>query len=330
MENLDMMSSRRSFLARSAASGAAFALAGLPALRPAAAQALAEINIAAIPSDISGSAYYAAANGYFKKAGMEASFGSFTSGPAITAAVVSGAADVGYSNVISLAIAHTKGLPVTILVPANLHVHEAPTAGLLAVKADSPIKTAKDFNNKIIAVIGLNNIADIAAREWIDKNGGDSKTVKSVELPFSTMKPALEAGRVDGAVLDTTGDPLLGKPGDTLRLVASTFDAVSTHFAPSVWFTTTDWVTKNPARAKAFVAAMREAGAWANTHHRESAIILANYAHNTPEQIDSYTRVTYGDKLPPELIQPNIDAAFKYGVIKAVFPASEIISPASA
>jgi NitT/TauT family transport system substrate-binding protein len=322
--------SRRSFLARSAASAAALAVAGVPALRPASAQALAPINVAAIPSDISGSAYYAAANGYFKKAGMEATFGSFTSGPAITAAVVSGAADVGYSNVISLAIAHTKGLPITILVPANLHVHEAPTSGLLAVKADSPIKTGKDFNGKIIAVIGLNNIADIAAREWIDKNGGDSSTVKSVELPFSTMKAALEAGRIDGASLDTTGDPTLGKPGDALRLVASTFDAVSTRFAPSVWFTTTGWVAKNPARAKAFVAAMREAGTWANGHHRESAEILSKYAHNTAEQINSYTRVTYGDKLPPSLIQPNIDVAFKYKVIAAAFPASDIISSASA
>lgn len=322
--------SRRSFIIGSAASLTAVAVAGIPSLRPAFAQALSPINVAAIPSDISGSAYYAAANGYFKKAGMEATFGAFNNGPAIAAAVVSGAADVGYSNVISLAIAHTKNLPVTILVPANLHVASAPTAGLLSVKADSPIKTAKDFNGKTIAVSGLNNIADIAMREWIDKNGGDSKTVKSLELPFSTMKAALDAGRVDGAVLDTTADPTLGKPGATLRLVASTFDAVATRFAPSVWFTTTDWVAKNPARAKAFAAAMREAGAWANTHHRESAEILAKYAHNTPEQIDSYTRVTYGDKLPPELIQPNIDAAAKYGVIPKIFPASEIISSASA
>jgi NitT/TauT family transport system substrate-binding protein len=318
--------SRRSFLARSTASAAALAVAGLPALRPASAQGLAPINVAAIPSDISGSAYYAAANGYFKKAGLEATFGAFTSGAAIAAAVISGSADVGYSNVISLAIAHVKGLPVTILVPANLHVHEAPTAGLLAVKADSPIKTAKDFNGKIIAVIGLNNIADIAAREWIDKNGGDSKTVKSVELPFSTMKAALEAGRIDGASLDTTGDPILGKPGDTLRLVGSTFDAISPHFAPSVWFSTKAWVAKNPGHAKAFVAAMREAGGWANTHHRESAEILAKYARNTAEQIDRFTRVTYGEKLPPELIQPNIDAAAKYGVIPASFPARELIS----
>jgi len=319
-------SSRRAFIARSAFAAAAL---GVPTLRSASAQDLAPLNVAAIPSDISGSAYYAADNGFFKKAGLNATFLALTSGPAIAAAVLGGSADVGYSNVISLAIAHARGLPVSILFPANLHVHDAPTAGLLAVKKTSTIATAKDLNGKVMAVIGLNNIADIAARAWIDKNGGDSKTVKSLELPFPEMKAALEAERIDAAVLDTTSDPTLGKPGDTLRLIASTFDAVSTHFAPSVWFSTTDWVAKHPAGAKAFVTAMHESAVWANAHHRESAAILSKYAHITPEQIDTFTRATYGDRLTPELIQPNIDVAAKYGVIKAPFPAADIISSAA-
>jgi NitT/TauT family transport system substrate-binding protein len=319
-------SSRRAFLARSAAASGAFAALGM---RTASAQGLTTLNVAAIPSDISGSAYYAADNGFFKKAGMDAQFLALTSGPAIAAAVLGGSADVGYSNVISLAIAHSRGLPITILFPANLHVHEAPTAGLLAVKKTSAITSAKDLNGKVMAVIGLNNIADIAARAWIDKNGGDSKTVKSVELPFPEMKAALEADRIDAAVLDTTGDPTLGKPGDTLRLIASTFDAVATRFAPSVWFSTTDWVTKHPAQAKGFVTAMRESALWANKNHRDSAVILAKYAHMTTAQIGTFTRATYGDRLTPELIQPNIDVAAKYGVIKAAFPASDIISSAA-
>jgi NitT/TauT family transport system substrate-binding protein len=321
-------SSRRAFLAQSATAAAAVTAFGVPASR-ASAQGLAALNVAAIPSDISGSAYYAADNGYFKKAGLNATFLALTSGAAIASAVLGGSADVGFSNVISLAIAHSRGLPITMLFPANLHVHDAPTAGLLAVKKTSPITSAKDLNGKVMAVIGLNNIADIAARDWIDKNGGDSKTVKSVELPFPEMKAALEADRIDAAVLDTTGDPLLGKPGDTLRLIASTFDAVSTHFAPSVWFSTTDWVAKHPAAAKAFVTAMRESAVWANGHHRESAEILAKYARITPAQIDAFVRTTYGDRLTPELIQPNIDVAAKYGVIKAAFPAAEVISSAA-
>jgi NitT/TauT family transport system substrate-binding protein len=320
------VSSRRAFLARSAAAAAAMGALGTRAVS---AQSLLTLNVAAIPSDIAGSAYYAADNGYFKKAGLDAQFLGITNGAAITAAVLGGSADIGYSNVISLAIAHTKGLPITILFPANLHVHEAPTAGLLAVLKTSPIVAAKDFNGKVIAVSGINNIADIAMRNWIDKNGGDSKTVKSLELPFPQMKAAVEAGRIDGAACDTTSDATLGKPGDTLRLIASTFDSVSTRFAPSVWFSTTDWVSKHTAEARAFVAGMRESAQWSTSHHRESAVILAKYTHVTPEQIGEFQRATYGDHLTPELIQPNIDVAAKYGVIKATFPAAELISSAA-
>ncbi len=71
---------------------------------------------------------------------------------------------------------------------------------------------------------------------------------------------------------------------------------------------------------------MRESALWANSHHRESAEILSKYARATTEQINAITRVTYGDHLTAELIQPNIDLAAKYGVIKAAFPASSMIS----
>jgi NitT/TauT family transport system substrate-binding protein len=317
--------SRRTFLERSGAACAALAGAGAGVLRPAAAQEPAPLNVAAIPSDISGSAYYAADNGYFKQGGLAASFLGLANGPAIASAVLGGSADVGYSNVISLAIAHTRNLPVTILFPANLHVHDAPTAGLLCVKKSSPIQSGKDLNGKVMAVIGLNNIADVAARAWIDKNGGDAKTVKSVELPFSEMKAALEAERIDAAVLDAS-DPLLGTPGDTIRLIASTFDAVAPRFAPSVWFSTTAWVAAHPAQAKAFVSAMRRSALWANGHHPESAVILSKYTTVPAKDIQSLRRATYGDRLTPELIQPNIDVAVAYGVIKAGFPAADIIT----
>jgi NitT/TauT family transport system substrate-binding protein len=315
---------RRAFVRRSTAAIAAAAWSA-PFARAAWAQGLAPLNVAAIPSDISGSAYDAADGGFFKKAGLDATFLGLANGPAITSAVVGGSADVGYSNVVSLAIAHTRGLPVTILFPANLHVHDAPTAGLLAVKRTSPIHSAKDINGKVMAVIGLNNIADIAARDWIDKNGGDSKTVKSVELPFSEMKAALETERLDAAVMDAS-DPLLGKPSDTLRLIASTFDAVAPRFAPSVWFSSTTWVAAHPAQARAFVAAMRDAAVWANAHHPESAAILAKYTLVPAADIQAVRRATYGERLTPELIQPNIDVAAAYGVIKAAFPAADLIA----
>ncbi len=318
------VSTRRTFVRGLLIAGSSGSIASFP--RTASAQALAPVSIAAIPSDISGEAYYAADMGFFKKNGIEATFAPFTNGGAISAAVISGAADVGYSNVVSLALAHSHGLPVTILAPANLHLHDAPTAGIMTVKKSSSIQNARDLNGKIVAVIGLNNIADIAARQWIDKNGGDVKSVKFVELPFGEMKAALEAGRVDAASLDATGDPLLGKPEDTLRVIGLSFDALAHRFVPSVWFTTTDWIGKHPATAKAFVTAMRETAMWANSHRRASADILAKYTHVTPQQIQSITRATYGDRVTSDEIQPDINAAAKYGTLKAVFPAGELLA----
>jgi len=105
------VSSRRAFLAAGAATAAAATAFGTRAVS---AQSSSTLNIAAIPSDIAGSAYYAADNGFFKRAGLDAQFLSIANGAAITAAVLGGSADIGYSNVISLATAHAKGLPITI------------------------------------------------------------------------------------------------------------------------------------------------------------------------------------------------------------------------
>jgi NitT/TauT family transport system substrate-binding protein len=292
--------------------------------RAAFGQTLAPLTVAAIPSEISAQAFYALANGTFKKDGLDVAIAKFPNGGATATAVITGAADVGYANAISVALARARNIPLTIIAAANMHVHDAPTAGIIAVKKTSPIQKASDLAGKTVAVIGINNIADLGTREWIDKNGGDVKAVKFIELPFSEMKAALEVGRIDAAALDATGDPQLGKPDDTLRIIGNAFDAIAPRFVPSIWFSTIDFTTKKSATAKAFVAAMRETAMWANTHHRDSAEILATVTRDTPQQIQSITRVTYGDRLTPELIQPSLDAAYKYGLVKQPFTAAEL------
>lgn len=322
-----MVLSRARFVTTGSAAALVAASGMLP--RGARAQSLEHLNIAVIPSDIAGQAYYAEGLGLFKRAGIETTIMPISNGGAISAAVVAGSADVGYSNVISLAAAHLRGLPLTILAPANMHLRSAPTSGILAVKKSSPYHDAKDLNGKTIAVNGIGNIVHIATRQWLDKNGGDSATVKFVELSLTTMVPALEAGRVDAAALDAIGDPTLGKADDPLRRIGSAYDAVALSFAPSVWFTTVSWAEKNPALLKKVVSIMNESAVWANAHHHESAAILAKFTQRPVEQIDGAVRATYGEKLTPELIQPDIDVAAKYGVISAKFSARDMISAAA-
>lgn len=318
-------SSRSAFLARGST-----AVLALAAVRPRAAfaQTLQPMTIGVLaPADISGQPYYALAQGFFRAAGYDVTIEPLANGSATISAVVGGHFDVAYSNMLSVAIAHGKGIELSILAPANLHVHEAPTTGILLVKRSSAINSAKDLTGKLIAVEGLANVAEISARTWIDKNGGDAQTVKFIESPGSAMPASILSDRVDAAVINAIYDTTVGKPDDPFRrLCSSTFDAISNRWAPSVWISSPKWIAEHPEAALAFVRVMRRTADWANKNHALSADILARYTKQSSAEIQGLRRVTYGTTISPGLIQPGIDAAAHYGLIKSSFPASDIIA----
>jgi NitT/TauT family transport system substrate-binding protein len=299
-------------------------LAAATVVRPAGAQTATGLRIALIPGDIAAQPYYAIDEGFFKRAGIDAAITPITGGPAIASAVASGAVDIGYSNVVSLAVAHDKGLPVTIVAPANLHTTQVVTAGILTVLKSGPLRGAKDLNGKTVAVNALNNISDVAVRAWMDANGGDSRSLKFAEIPFPLMPEAVRTGRVDAASIDAANEQILSRPDGDLRRLANVFDAVGSRFVVSVWFSTAGWVERNAASAKTFVAVMSQTATWANANHGASAVILAKYLSKKTEDIEAVTRVPYATRLTPDLVQPSIDVAVKYLGIKP-FAAPELI-----
>jgi NitT/TauT family transport system substrate-binding protein len=288
-------------------------------------QALVKLHLATIPSDFAGQLYYAKDMGFFQKAGFDVDITPLNAGPAIAAAIAGGTVDLGFSNVVSLALAHDKGLPFVIVAPANMYVVDSPTIGLIGVARAGTINSAKDLNGKTLAVGVIHNITDLGARAWIDATGGDSKTIRYLEVPIPEMAVAVKSGRVDAAVMDQGVYPTLGKPGDPLRILANSFSVVAPTFVAGGWFTTSDWIKNHPVEAKKFADVMRQTAVWANSHHDESAVILGRYLNEAPEQIRAINRVTYGTTLNPQLVQPSIELCAKYGVIKGSFPARELL-----
>jgi NitT/TauT family transport system substrate-binding protein len=313
------MTTRAQFLAAAGAVGA------VAAVCPVGAQTPSTLRIALIPGDIAAQPYYAIDEGFFRRAGIEATITPITGGPAIASAVASGAVDIGYSNVVSLAVGHDRGLPFTIIAPANLHTTQVVTAGILTVLKSGPLRSARDLNGKTVAVNALNNISDVAVRDWMDTNGGDSRSLKFAEMPFPLMPEAVRAGRVDAASIDAANEQILSQPDGDLRRLADVFNAVASRFVVSVWFTTGAWIERNPALAKSFVTVMSQTAGWANANHAASAVILAKYLNKKTEDITAVTRVPYETRITPELVQPSIDVAVKYLGIKP-FAAADFIS----
>jgi NitT/TauT family transport system substrate-binding protein len=289
--------------------------------RPARAQTAATIRIALIPIETAAEVFYAKELGSFAKAGLAVDLQQLQNGQAIAAAVAGGAADIGFSTVPPLAVAHSKGIPLTIIAGAALSIASEPFA-LVVVNPDSPIKAPKDLSGKTVGIIGLGTVADFGTRAWIDRNGGDSTAIKFAELPAPAMPAALAAGRVDAALLV---EPYLTQGrAQHDRILGNPMDGVAKEFAVSVWFSTPSWAGAHPDLVGKFAAVMHDTALWAAKNPARSVEILAQYTKVDPGSLAGITRVRYADHLTAAMIAPVVDVAAKYGKFPA-FAAQELL-----
>ena len=296
-------------------------VAALSVPRAVAAATLTPIRIATLPIDGASAVFYAEDQGYFRDAGLTSQTQIISNGSAIVAAVASNAVDIGFTNLVSLVGAFKHGVPVKIIAPGSLDLAEAPTT-VLVVGNGSSVKSAADLAGKTIATNGLANILQFAAQAWIDKNGGVSSSVKFVEMPFPSMAAALSSGRIDGAVVV---EPFVTEVKNVGRVLGAVDGAIAPRVMIGCWVASDAWCKANPAIAKSFASAMGKAGAWANAHRKESAVILARHTDLSDATIAAMQRAAFPTRLNEAEMQPVIDLTAKYGNIGPTFPASQLI-----
>jgi NitT/TauT family transport system substrate-binding protein len=299
----------------------ALCLAFVPAASPAQTSAPpASIKLGVITVEAAAEAFYALDMGFFKKQGLDVDLQIMQNGAAIAAAVTGGSLDAGFADTVSISNAHARGLPLVYLAPAMLNSYAAPTLAIL-VNGAGPIREPKDLNGKTIAVNGINNITMLPVEAWIDKNGGDSKTVKWIEIPIFQANDAVSAGKVDATV---TGEPFITFGADKgLRPLFMDKNAIASRYILSGFFTTKDWAAKNPALAAKFIAAIKETAQWANANPAAAGVILAKYTKLPQAVVDRIKHGQFAETLLASDYQPVIDAAAKYGVLPKAFPAPE-------
>jgi NitT/TauT family transport system substrate-binding protein len=284
------------------------------------AQTPVTIRVGTPPFEAAAEVYFAQAQGYFTKAGLDVQIVPIVNSSAIAQAVASASIDIGFSAVLSIAIAHARGIPFVIIAPGNVHDSAAQIAALIVPNA-SPIRTAKDLTGKTIGIPALKTISEYAPRIWIDRNGGDSATVKFLELPFPAMSDALAAGRIDAAWVT---EPFISSNKHTARVLAYAFDTIARSFLISGWYATSAWARAHAAAVTEFATAIRAAGAWATQNPAQSADILTRDLKLDPATLASMVRTRFADQLSPAAIQPQIDVAARYGLF-APFPATDLL-----
>jgi NitT/TauT family transport system substrate-binding protein len=279
------------------------------------------LQIGTMPTDGSAQPFYGLDRNFFKDAGFDVKLTILNNTASLASAVASGALEIGFGSVIPLAQAHLRGLDFQVIAPATIYNGTTPV-NVIMVGNNSTVKKAADLNGQTVAVNGLRDLTQYEMQAWIDKNGGDVKSVKLIETPFSEMAVALESGRVAAGIL---AEPFWTAALSTCRVIGNGSEAVGKHYMVTGWFASTDWLAKNAATAKRLQAVMLQIGHWANANRSETQTIVPKYTKITPEIAAHMVRAVIGDRKPDKaLIQPVIDVAVKYGGMQPL-QASDLI-----
>lgn len=284
---------------------------------------LAVLHVVGPPNDGYKAVYYGVRSGIFRRYGLDVKPSIVASGAAAAAALSGGAADVAYTNILTLIQAHTHNVPMVFVAPGALQVVDrSPTMTL--VLRDSPIRSGRDMNGKTLGSASLRDINAAATMAWIDKTGGDSKGLHVVEVPASAGGAFLEEHRADAVTLN---EPAVSQAmaSGRLRILANPYEAVGT--GETAGFAAMGpYVDANRAAMTRFAQAMHAASVYTNAHLPQTVDLVSAYSGATVDVVAHSVRFIDAEYLEPKNLQPMIDLCARYGLIDKAFPAQDVIS----
>lgn len=205
--------------------------------------------------------------GYFAKQGLKLSFVPMNSLPQEIPLMVSGHLDVGYGGDLAALEAVGHGINLKIIGALERDVQRPQgSAAEVVVKANSGIRSFKQLTGKTVAVNALGTPFEFWTMAAIDAAGGDSAKTHFIAIPFTALAHALASGQVDAIA---TGQPFASEAvssgghslGDPFMKASGSKSPVFTY-----WLATPSFVQSHRAALVAFMKAMREAYAFADTH----------------------------------------------------------------
>ncbi|HEX6683666.1 MAG TPA: ABC transporter substrate-binding protein [Candidatus Limnocylindrales bacterium] len=258
--------------------------------------------------------YLGKQKGFFSSRNIDLELTQAPGGAAIVPAVVSGQYQFGFSNVISLLLATSNGLPLKVVSNGNNSTGvDGSDFAALMVKGDSPIKTAADLAGKTVAANTLKNIVDTSVRASVRKAGGDPKAVRFTELPFPSQPAALQSGQVDAVfVVEPFQQAVLAQGG---RKIASSYVDTAANLAVALYFTSQQTLAAKPDLVKRFQEAMKESLAYADAHPDEARAVIGTYTQIAPDVIAKMTLPKWPAEINRASVQTLADLALSDGLL---------------
>ena len=263
--------------------------------------------------------------GYFKDEGIEVAGLAMKGGAVIAPAVEANELAIGWSNTVSIILAHSKGFDFAFLAPGAEEVAGSNDVHALIVPTASSAKRVADLAGKTVAINTLGNIDEVAVRSLTERAGLAPGAVRLVEIPFPDMAAALATGSADAAlVLEPFVTDAVSR--NVARILEpSPHACFGSPFLMGGWFAKRKWMASHPEEAAAFTRAVVRASAFIAAHPDEARSILRARTRLSPELAERIVLPRFPETLAPQALQGVIDVSAHFGLIPAPFNAVAIM-----
>ena len=297
-----------------------------PASAPA-AEGLTAIEVGVIPIVDVAPIYLGVQEGLFEAEGLDVTLTLAQGGAAIVPAVTSGQMDFGFSNITSMIVGRSKGLPVQMVAPGGSSTGDtqADFASVMTLP-DSGIETTKDLEGKKIGVNALNNISDSTISEAVKQAGGDYESINFVEIPFPELSAQLAAGTVD-AIAAVEPFVTIAKANGAVPVFSNYAEPVD-DLTVAVYFASDEYVQKNPEIVEKFVRAIKASQEFAEANPDKVRAVLPTYTSLQPEVIEQLTLPKYDTEVNSASIEEVARISLDRGLVEEL-PDMEMLLPAN-
>lgn len=285
---------------------------------------LTQISIGVIPIVDVAPIYLGVQEGIFEEHGLEVELTLAQGGAAIIPAIQSGDFDFGFSNITSLVIAKSQGLPLQLVAPGPQTTGEAgDDFSSLLVPEDSDVESIADLEGKRVAVNTLNNINDTVLKEGMRQAGGDRDAMELVEVAFPEMVSQLESGNVD-AIMAVEPFATLGKNGGANEIYSPYAEPIEDLMIAG-YFTNTDKIENEPEVVESFITAMKESQQFAEDNPDAAKEILSEYTEIEPDVIEQLNMPRFPQEINRESTERIIELSEETGLISEPVAIDELL-----
>jgi ABC-type nitrate/sulfonate/bicarbonate transport system substrate-binding protein len=235
--------------------------------------------------------------GYFENAGVRPKYvGQIAAGQMIPA-LTTGDLDVANRHTPLVVAAVASGADITIFAAGSKSTQANPHMKYF-VRADSSIKSIKDFGGKTLGINSFGACSEFVTKKYCLDSGIDPASIRMITAPDSEQEVPLLRGDTDVAIIHPLSSGRASANTKDFRLLFSDWDIDGGISGMCPYSVSGDFLRKHPEAVRELTAILTRAAQWNNEHREEARQLMAKRFGFKLEETEMFE--FYEDQITPD------------------------------